>query len=228
MHGPSQQREETRSPLTRERVIAAALSIADRKGVTAVTMRQVAKILRVEAMSLYHHVSSKDAILDGMVDRVFGEIGLPPPTEDWKPALHTCYVSAREALARHPWAVGLMDSRRNPGSATLRHHDAVIGCLRSAGFSIPMAGHGIAVLDSYLYGFAVQEQALPFNTPKELEDVAESIFSIEVVGQYPHLAELASKHVLRPGYAFGDEFQIGLDLILEGLERLLFQAEVGT
>ncbi len=223
MNGQSRRRRN--SPLSREQVIAAALSIADNKGLGTVSMRQVARALHVEAMSLYHHVASKDAILDGMVDVVFSEIALPPLAQDWKHALHLCYVSAREALSRHPWAIGVMDTRRNPGPATLQHHDAVLGCLRSAGFSVPGAGHGIAILDSYLYGFAVQEQALPFDTQEELEDVAQSVFSDEVVAQYSHLAELAAKHVLQPGYAFGDEFPLGLHLILDGLERLLLEEE---
>ena len=128
-------------------------------------------------------------------------------------------MSAREALARHPWAIGLMESRIRPGPATLRHHDAVIGCLREAGFSIPMAAHAYALLDSYVYGFALQQAHLPFRTPEEAAAMAPVLLQQFPVGEYPHLAEFTVRHVLQPGYDFGEEFAFGLDLILDGIER---------
>ena len=206
-------------PLTRERVLRVAVHLADRRGVASLSMRKLAEELGVEAMSLYHHVASKDAILDGMVDLVFGEISLPARDSDWKRAMRQRALSAREVLTRHKWALGMLESRRNPGPASLRHHDAVIGCLRTNGFSIRMAAHAFALLDSYIYGFILQELNLPFSNPEELEDMAESIFSEATAVEYPHLTELAVGHVLKPGYAFAHEFEWGLDVVLDGLER---------
>ena len=133
--------------------------------------------------------------------------------------MHQRAVSVRRALARHPWAIGLMESRTSPGPATLRHHDAVIGSLRRGGFSIEMTAHAYAVLDSYIYGFALQEASLPFDTAEETADVAEMIFKQLRPDEYPHLTELTVEHVLQPGYDYGDEYEFGLDLILDGLER---------
>jgi hypothetical protein len=159
-------------------------------------------------------------IVDGMVDLVFGEIGLPRLGVDWKTAMRQRAISAREVLARHPWAIGLMEGRTTPGPATLQHHDAVIGCLRAAGFSIAMAAHAYSVLDSYIYGFALQQASLPFKTSDEAVEVADSIRRQFPADAYPHLVELTVQHVLQPGYDYADEFEFGLDLILEGLERV--------
>ena len=216
--------EQPRAPLSKETVIRAAVRLADEQGVTALTMRNLAGWLRVEAMSLYHHIANKDEILDGMVDAVFSEIELPVASE-WKNAVRERAISARGVLARHPWAVALLDSRRNPGAATLRHHDAVIGCLRRAGFSIAIAAHAYAALDSYVYGFALQQSSLPFDTPAELEEVAESILGRMSAGDYPHLTEMAAEHVMQPGYSFSNEFEFGLDLLLDGLEGILMDSE---
>ncbi len=172
-----------RAPLTRERVLAAAVALADASGIAALTMRRLGAELGVEAMSLYHHVANKVDLLDGMVD------------------------------------VGLMETRTSPGPATLGHHDAVIGVLRAAGFSVALAAHAFSALDSYIYGFAMQEAALPFRTGEEAAGVARSIQERFASGAYPHLTELAVEHVLRPGYDYGDEFRFGLDLLLDGLER---------
>ena len=152
-----------RLPLTRERVLRAAVALADREGV-AVSMRKLAKELGVEAMSLYHHVAGKNALLDGMVDHVFSEIDLPAAEQGWKAAMRQRAISARAALRRHPWAIALMESRSTPGPANLRHHDAVIGCLRQAGFSVALTAHAYSILDAYIYGFALQEASLPFDT----------------------------------------------------------------
>jgi AcrR family transcriptional regulator len=208
-----------RTPLTRQRVLAAAVALADRGGVGALSMRKLAQELGVEAMSLYHHVANKDDILDGIVDVVFGEIELPTGEAGWEAAMRRRAVSAREALRRHPWATGLMESRRTPGPANIRHHDAVLGVLRNAGFPVELAAHAYSLLDSYIYGFALQEASLPFHTPEEAAEVAQEIMSVFPAADYPHLAEIAIEHALQPGYDYGDEFLYGLDLILDGLAR---------
>jgi AcrR family transcriptional regulator len=212
---------EPRLPLTRERVLAAAVALADRGGIESLSMRKLAQELGVEAMSLYHHVANKDDILDGLVDVVFGEIDLPTGEDGWKAAMRRRVISAREALRRHPWATGMMESRPTPGAANLRHHDAVLGVLRGAGFSVELAAHAYSLLDSYIYGFALQEASLPFHTPEEAAQVAQAIMAEFPASEYPHLTEIAVDHVLQPGYDYGNEYLFGLDLILDGLERAL-------
>jgi AcrR family transcriptional regulator len=208
-----------RLPLNRERILRAAIALADRDGVGSLSMRRLGQELGVEAMSLYHHVANKDDLLDGMVDLVFGEIDLPRVETGWKTAMRQRAISARQVLSRHPWAIGLMESRRTPGPANLRHHDAVIGCLREAGFSVALTAHAYSLLDSYVYGFALQEASLPFDTPQETAEVAQAIMADFPADTYPHLTELAIQHVLQPGYDYGNEYEFGLDLILDGLER---------
>jgi AcrR family transcriptional regulator len=207
-----------RVPLSRDRVLAAAVAFADADGISSLSMRKLGEALGVEAMSLYNHVASKSDLLDGMIDIVFGEIDLPSGDGDWRAAMRRRAISARQALRRHPWAIGLMESRASPGPATLRHHDAVLGCLRRAGFSIELTAHAYALLDSYIYGFALQEATLPFGTPEETAQAAQDISGQFSAGQYPYLTELAVAHVLQPGYDFGDEFETGLDLILDSLQ----------
>jgi len=209
---------EPRTRLNRDRVLRAAIALADAGGIESLTMRKLGVELGVEAMSLYHHVANKSDLLDGMIDGVFGEIDLPSGT-DWRTAMRQRAISAREALSRHRWAIGLMESRSTPGPATLRHHDAVLGTLRGAGFSIKMAAHAYSALDSYIYGFALQEPSLPFHTAEETAQVTQAIMAQFASGEYPHLTEMAVEHVLQPGYAYGNEFEFGLDLILDGLER---------
>jgi hypothetical protein len=164
-------------------------------------------------------VANKDALLDGMVDQVFSEIDLPTDGLDWKAAMRARAVSARRVLARHRWAIGLMESRSSPGPATLRHHDRVLGCLRGGGFSVELAAHAFSVLDSYIYGFALQEASLPFDAGAPAADLAQAILARTGPDEYPHLTELTVEHVLKPGYNYGHEFEFGLDLILDGLER---------
>jgi AcrR family transcriptional regulator len=209
-----------RAPLSKGRVLGAAIDLADRGGFASLSMRKLAQALGVEAMSLYNHVANKDEILDGVVDLIFGEIGLPPTEVDWKTAMRRRAVSAREVLSRHPWAIGLMESRSKPGRATLQHHDAVIGALRKGGFSIPMAAHAYSVLDGYIYGFALTHTNLPFETTDETAQLAQDIMGRFSANEYPHLTELTVQHVLQPGYDYVKEFEFGLDLILDGLERL--------
>ncbi|MEV4218649.1 TetR/AcrR family transcriptional regulator [Nonomuraea sp. NPDC049725] len=207
-----------RQPLSRELVLEAAIRVADRGGAEAITMRRVAQELGVEAMSLYHHVPNKDAILDGVVDAVFAAIELPRPGDgDWRAAIRARARSARAVLSRHSWALGLIDSRRRPGPATLRHHDAVLGVLREAGFSLPMAAHAVSLVDSYVGGFVLQEANLPLSTPAEVEDVAGDILE-HLPDGLPYLREMITGHALRPGYDYAEEFGYGLDLILDALE----------
>ena len=208
-----------RVPLSKERVLRTAVQLADEAGVASLTMRKLAETLGVEAMSLYYYVADKDEILDGMVDLVFGEIDLPSREADWKAAMRQRAISARDALTRHPWAIGVMESRANPGPATLRHHDAVIGSLRQAGFSIALAAHAFSVIDSYIYGFALQALSLPFDTSEELENLAETMLREMPADEYPNLTEMIVDHALQPGYSYANEFEYGLDLILHGLER---------
>jgi len=212
---------QSRTPLSRERVLRAAVAFADESGIATLTMRKLGEALGVEAMSLYNHVASKGDLLDGMIDLVFSEIGLPSGGSDWKTAMRQRAISARQVLSRHRWAIGLMESRSSPGPATLRHHDAVIGSLRQAGFSIALAAHAFSVLDSYIYGFALQEASLPFDTGEETAGLAQMIMARFTPGEYPHLTELTVGHVLQPGYNYGNEYEFGLDLILDGLERSL-------
>jgi AcrR family transcriptional regulator len=210
---------EPRVPLNRERVLLAAVEFADDSGIGSLSMRKLGEAVGVEAMSLYNHVANKGQLLDGMVDFVFSEIDLPAGGSDWKMAMRHRAVSARQVLSRHPWAIALMETRTSPGPATLRHHDAVIGNLREAGFSIAMAAHAFSLLDSYTYGFALQEASLPFDTAEQTAELAQTILMQMRPDEYPHLTELAVEHVLQPGYDYGNEFKFGLDLILDGLER---------
>jgi AcrR family transcriptional regulator len=218
MAGSTEAATEPRLPLSRARVLTAAVAFADESGIASLTMRNLGEALGVEAMSLYNHVANKDDLLDGMIDIVFGEIGLPAGGVDWKTAMRQRAVSARAALSRHRWAIGLMESRTSPGPATLRHHDAVIGCLREA-FSVAMTAHAFSVLDSYIYGFALQEATLPFDSGEDTAELAQAILDQMRPDEYPHLTELAVEHVLQPGYDYGNEFEFGIDLILDGLGR---------
>ena len=213
-----------RGRLSPERVLRAAVALADAGGIESLTMRRLGQDLGVEAMSLYKHVANKDALLDGMVDLVFAEIEVPSGDTDWRTAMRDRAASTRAALIRHPWATPLMQSRTAPGPATLHHHDTVIGTLRQAGFSVELTAHAFSVLDGYIYGFAMQQRSLPFDTLEEAQEVGRQMFARMPAGAYPHLTELTVQHILQPGYDYGDEFEYGLGLILDGLERALHAA----
>ncbi len=208
-----------RSRLNRDRVLRGAVRVADAGGIGALTIRSLADELGVKPMSVYHHVANKDEILDGIVDIVFDEIDLPEVDGDWHAEMRRRASSARTVLSRHRWAIGLLESRTTPGPATLRHHDAVIGTLRGAGFSPEMTAHAYALIDSYVYGFALQEASLPFEGPESVGEIAEPIMELMAAGDYPHLVEMATSYYIRPGYDFGDEFQFGLGTILDALAR---------
>ena len=209
-----------RARLSKERVLAAAVAVADRGGLPDLTIRSLANELGAKPMSVYYYVESKDVLLDNLVDLVFEEIELPDPDGDWRDQMRRRAASARDRLRQHPWAIGLLESRTTPGPATLRHHDAVLACLRHAGFSRELTAHAYALIDSYVYGFALQEASLPFEGPDGVGDVAEPIMALMSSGAYPTMVDMATSYYLQPGYDFADEFEFGLDLILDGLERL--------
>jgi AcrR family transcriptional regulator len=213
---------EPRPRLNKERVLDAAVELAGRDGLESLTMRKLADELGAGAMSLYHYVPNKEQLLDGMVDIVFGEIELPSTDVDWKTAMRKRAVSTREALRRHPWAIGLMEGRRNHGTANLRLHNAVLGCLRAAGFSLEMTVHAYSIQDSYIYGFALQERDMAPETADEFAAEAQRQMQEyeAVLADYPHLVEVVGGYVAESGYDYATEFLFGLDLILDALDKL--------
>ena len=209
---------ELRLPWSRGQVLQAAIDLADRGGIESLSMRKLGQELGGATMSLYNHVANKEELLDGMIDMLFGEIDLPAGELGWKAIMRRRAISVRSVMNRHPWAIGLM-GRRTPGPATLGHHDAVIGCLLEAGFSTGLVAHAISALDGYIYGFTLQERNLAFGTPDETSELARAFLQQFPVKRYPRLAQFTIEHVLQPGYDYGDEYEFGLDLILDGLER---------
>jgi AcrR family transcriptional regulator len=207
-----------RPALTRQRVIDTATAMANASGVDALTIRKLATELDVWPMAIYHHLPNKDSIIDGMVDLVFSKIELPPIDLDWKTAIRRRSVSARQVLARHKWAAPMMESRSAAGPATLAHHEAVLDCLRNGGLSIKMSAHAYALIDAFIYGFALLEANLPATGGQDMADLAGTLIEPLPADLYPRLIELTAEHVLQPGYDFGDEFDFGLDLILNGLQ----------
>ena len=208
-----------RVPLSRDRVMRAGLALADEGGLESLTMRQLGQELGVEAMALYRHVANKGDLIDGLVDLVFAQVDLPSAGPDWKRAMRRRAISLRDVLARHRWAIGFMESRANPGPAGLLHHDAVIGSLRAGGFTMDLTAHAYSVLDGYIYGFALTTMNLPFETDDDVAEVAQTMLQPFPAGAYPNLVAFITDHAMKPGYDYGDEFEYGLDLILDGLER---------
>jgi AcrR family transcriptional regulator len=213
---------ETRAPLSRERVLDTAVTLADRHGLESLSMRKLADELRVAAMSLYYYVPNKVELIDGMIDIVFSEIEPPSLDLDWKTAMRRRAVSTREALNRHRWAVGQMEGRTSHGPANLRLHNAVLGCLRAAGFSLEMTVHAYSVQDSYIYGFALQETDMSSETPGDFAAEAQRQMDEyqAILADYPHLVEVVGGYVAEVGYDYATEFLFGLDLILDGLDNL--------
>lgn len=209
-----------RIPLTRDRVLDAAMNLADQSGLEGLSMRKLGQALGVEAMALYYHFANKERVLDGIVDLVFAEIDVPVRGADWKTAMRQRALSVRDALLRHRWAIGLMESRTNPGPANLRHHDAVIGCLRAAGFDMAATATAYSLLDSYIYGFAMTKMNLPFEDTSDIVEISESMLAPFAPGEYQNLADFIAEHAMKPGYDYADEFEYGLDVILDGLERV--------
>jgi AcrR family transcriptional regulator len=212
-----------RTPLSRERVLRAAIALADARGAEELTMRKLAKELGVEAMSLYNHVANKTDLLDGMVDIVFGEIEAPAAGGDWKAELSKRAASTREALNRHRWAIGEMEGRTAHGPNNLHVHNAVLGCLRAAGFSIEMTVHAMSVQDAYIYGFALQQSDMASQTPEDFaaEAQRQMVDYAEALSEFPHLLEVVGGYVATAGYDYDSEFRFGLGVILDRLEQLL-------
>ena len=218
-----------RARLSRDRVVLAALALADKGGIESLSMRNLAKELGVVPMALYKHVANKGDLLDGMVDIVFSEAEFPSDGADWKTAMRQRAISMREALLRHSWAIGLMEGRMSPGPANRRHHNATMACMREAGFSFRTAVHAYNAMDSYIYGFTLQEKTLPFETPEESGEVVQTKAAnvAQTMGawadEYPYLAEIVVE-LGKAGFDYAAEFEFALDLILDGIERLLQQA----
>jgi AcrR family transcriptional regulator len=212
--------------LNKERVLKAAVELADRDGIDSLTMRKLGEHLGAGPMSLYYHVANKRGLLDGMVDIVFSEIEVPTADVDWKLAMRRRAISTRQVLRRHPWALGRMEATKSPGPSDLRLHDAVLGCLREAGFSVEMAVQAYSVQDAYIYGFALQERTLEFGTSDEFAKTARKrVKEVETkiddaARLYPHLAEVVGSYIAQNGYDAARAFEFGLDVILDGLEKL--------
>jgi len=207
-----------RQTLSRDRIVEGALTLADEVGMEAFTIRRLASALGVGPMTIYHYFPNKEAIIDAMVDAVFAEIAAPPTDQDWNTAIRLRCLSAREVLSRHPWAPPYMESRTSPGPATLRHHDSVLGCLRRGGLSLQMTAHAYAILDSYLFGFALEEASLPAGGSEGIQELAADIAAVFDAEAYPNLSEFTIEHVMKPGYSFGASFEFGLDLIIDGID----------
>ncbi|WP_295012388.1 TetR/AcrR family transcriptional regulator [uncultured Microbacterium sp.] len=204
------------NPLNRERIVTAAMQVADDGGLGAVSMRNVGKALGAEAMSLYHHVSGKEELLDLLADAAFAQIPLPEIGAPWRAAMTSRAHAMRAVLTKHSWALTLLESRANPGEAVMRHHDRVLGLLRGDGFDLTLAAHAYSALDAYIYGFVLTELSLPFTPDTGPEEFAAGL---EVTAsEYPYLAEMLAQMVVGHDYDYGDEFEYGLDLVLDQLE----------
>ncbi len=226
MPNPTRRARQRQTPLSREAILAAAIELADAEGLGSVTMRRLAASLGVEAMSLYNHIANKDELLDGMADQVAAEIEVPDPELGWKTAIRRSAISAHDVFMRHPWASGLLESRTNLGPARLRYVDAVIGVLSGAGFPLTTVGFAFMALDSHTYGFTLQELSWPFDADHAPEMAATMVETVPA-DDYPNLAAMAEAAATNPG-SFPLRFDFGLDLILDGLERLRDEAASQT
>jgi len=216
---PTSDAATNRVPLTKERVLRAAIDLADRRGLGALTMRRLGSALGVEAMSLYKHVPNKEAILHGMVDLVIGDIAVPEEGTAWRTAMVLRAASARDVLGRHAWVLGLLEAGASQGPNAMRYLDAIIGSLRAAGFSMEDAGRAFMLLDSYVYGHVLQESHLPFTTTDELAQTATSALEQEALSAFPNLVAMY-EHALTYEHSLDHQFAFGLELVLDGLERL--------
>ena len=212
-----------RAPLSRDRILAAAVALADERGVEALSMRKLAHELEVVPMALYKHVVNKDELLDGMVDVVVGEIDPPASGAHWKRAIRQRVLSARGALRRHPWASKVIESRTSPTPAVLEYMDAMIGILRAGGFSIDLTHHAMHAMGSRMLGFS---QELFDESADAGAQLMEPEMLREMAGRYPYITELVTAISHDPGSVVGPgcddqfEFEFALDLMLDGLERL--------
>ena len=221
MHERAEDIEDRRPPLSRERVLRAAIDLADVGGIESLSMRRLAQELGVEAMSLYYHVANKGDILDGIVDLVVGEFQLPSHDAEWKSAIRATAISAHEVLVRHPWSARLVLSGSGVSMARLRYMDAILGTLRRAGFSAEMTDHAYHALDSHIMGFTLWQVGMNLGTEEDLKDMAGQFLAQLSVEEFPHLAEHIEQHLKPSDPDDVPEFEFGLGLILDGLERLL-------
>lgn len=224
-------RSPRRQPLSRERVLRAAVRLADREGMDAVSMRRLGQELRVDPMSLYHHVANKDDLLDGMVDRVVGEIDPPREGPAWKEAIRARILSARQALLRHPWASAAIVSRRNMTPTVMAYMDSTAGILRRGGFSVDLTHHAFHALGSRVLGFS---QELYDDAPSLAASPEIAAIMEQVTAQYPYMSEVAmqvshdDERVIGTGCDDQAEFEFALDIMLDGLERLLDRSQSAT
>jgi AcrR family transcriptional regulator len=209
-----------RVPLSRERVLQAAMALADEGGIDELTMRKLADDLGVKAMSLYNHVENKGDVLDGIVDAAWGEILLPAGDADWKTEIRELAISAHETLLRHPWAASLQ-TRLMPGPARLRYGDALLGCFRNAGFTKVLTYHAYHIIESYVTGYTEQVLSYEAVDPEQFSGIAASFMRGDFLADYPYFTEHAQQHMEpEPGQDDVRAYELGLDLILDGLERL--------
>lgn len=214
----SAKKKARRAPLSPERVMAAALQMADAEGLDALSMRNLAAALKVEAMSLYNHVPSKEKILDGLVELVVSEIEMPAVGANWKSSMRRRALSAHAVLMAHPWATQLFASRINVGPNMLHYVDRTLGCLREGGFSYPLADHAWNALDSYLFGFTFHTLNFPLD-PADYVSAAKQFIHLIPVETFPYLNGL-SQELIAGRHDGVHRFELGLDLLLEGLEKL--------
>lgn len=208
-----------RTPLTKEQIVSAALRLADDGGIAALSMRKLGQELGVEAMALYHHFASKSLLIESMIDRVHREIETPPVTEHWSIVVRGRAESALKVLSRHAWAPSLMASGVNPGPATMQDTESLLKCFREAGFSVEMSVHAISALNIYTYGFAQQFAKLSFETVEQAAKVGEAVIGQFPVDAYPYMGEMVTQHMIKAGYRAMDEFDFGLNLIIDGIAR---------
>lgn len=208
------------SPLTRDKVLRVAVSVADTEGIEGLSMRALGRHLGVEAMSLYNHVANKDDLLDGMVDLVIAEIELPEPDADWRAFMRARAFSARAAFTQHPWAPALIDSRISSGPVRLRYFDSVLGALRRAGFTVELAARAFSLIDSYIYGFGRQSLNLASGDGGGTQAAGAFLQALSTEA-FPYLAEMATTYAADPGYDEAADFTFGLNLILDGLQQVL-------
>ena len=213
-----------RAPLTRDRVVRAAIELADRSGLSTLTMRRLGAELDVQAMSLYKHVANKDQLLDEIVEEIFGGIEVAGLEAGWQEAMRRRARATRLALRAHPWAIGLLESRGATGAASTGYVDAVLGCLRSAGFSVEDAAHAFWTLDSFVYGHVLQEART--TSPAAAGKAEEPGSPADVdISAYPHLAEVAAR---ASEFSVDTEFEYGLELILGALSAARLASDHGV
>lgn len=208
--------------LSKNEIISKAIQILDKEGVGALSMRKLASSLNIEAMSLYYHFKNKDKLLDSIVDYVFGKItwtSSPSSQKPWQTEMKERAFALREVLLQHSWAIGLLESRKEPGERTLIHHEQVLACLDRAGFSTSQKAKTYSLMDSYIYGFVLQEVNIPISNEENMPEVASEIMSGVPKDLFPNLHKIATEYVMQEGYSYSNEFVYGLDLILDAIFR---------